>query len=175
MPLAVSTALFAVADVVAVAVLARAIAPRRFRELRRWIVLAAAVFWLALATALYLGSWDVYYRYFVSESERWLFPTAAPFYAAVATILTWLATRAPFHPVLAFALLGAVESIPEHLVAIFRFGIMERVPMMADVGPGSILVFAFFEYALYWSLVLALAVVLRRLWSSALTLRRVRA
>jgi hypothetical protein len=58
-------------------------------------------------------------------------------------------------------LLGALESVPEHLLAIYRMHILD-IPMFKDVNASLIFVFAFFEYAIYWGAVLSLAALLDR-------------
>lgn len=124
--------------------------------------IAAGVFWGALAWLLIAFSWDFYYQFFAPAWYRWGAPLEAVFlYAALGLFLRWAAGKLPGNPVLWFCLLGGLESIPEHAIGIFRFGILE-IPALQGSSPGSIFLFAFFEYTVYWGIVLGLAAVLDR-------------
>jgi hypothetical protein len=70
--------------------------------------------------------------------------------------------RLPFNPVVAFCLLGGLQSIPEHAIAIYRFHILE-VPLMQGSPPAGIFVFAYFEYVFFWGLALGLAGILNQI------------
>lgn len=129
----------------------------RFREIRWWkFALAAGLFWGTLAFVLHLIYWDSYYRYFAPAYVNWLTPLAALFYIGVGLGLRWLALHLPGNAVINFCLLGALESVPEHLLAIYRMHILD-IPMFKDVDASLIFIFAFFEYAIYWGVVALLA------------------
>ncbi len=128
----------------------------------RIFALAAGLFWGCLALILHLVYWDSYYRFFVPAQVNRLTPMAALFYALVGLGLRWLARRLPGNFAGNFCLLGACESIPEHILGIYRFHILE-IPILKDVPPTAIFFFAFFEYALYWGAVLWLTDLLSRL------------
>lgn len=145
-----------------VSMLAWRVGPSRFRETRWWILaLACGLFWGALAFVLHLVYWDSYYRYFAPSYVNWLTPLAALFYIGVGLLLRWLAQRLPGNSVINFCLLGALESVPEHLLAVYRMHILD-IPMFQDVNASLIFIFAFFEYAIYGGAVLSLAVLLDR-------------
>ncbi len=134
----------------------------RFRGIRWWIfALACGLFWGVLALVLHLLYWDSYYSYFAPAYVNWLTPLAALFYICVGLLLRWSAGRLPGNPVINFCLLGAFESVPEHLLAVYRMHILD-VPMFREVNAGLIFIFAFFEYAIYWGAVLWLAILLDR-------------
>jgi hypothetical protein len=116
------------------------------------------------ATACLRGFWDLYYRYFYPGWVRWLAPLDALLYGAIALALWWLALHLPGNPVVNFALLGGLESVLEHLLGIYGLGILDKVPILQGVSPASALVFAFFEYIFYWSVVLGIAGLLGRGW-----------
>ncbi len=137
----------------------------RFGPLKLALVAAAALFWGIFATILRWSFWESYYRYFAPDWTLWAAPLAALFYAAVALVLAWLAARLPGNPGLNFCLLGGLESVPEHLWGIYGAGIL-RVPILQGINPSLLLVFAFFEYVLYWSVVLVIAHWLRWIWDS---------
>ncbi len=120
-------------------------------------MLAAALFWGVLATSLVLTMWDTYHTFFAPDWQRPLAPLSAILYAGIALLLWRLARRLPGPPALAFLFLGGVESLIEHSLAIWGAGLFEKVPMLAGVTPEPVLVFAFFEYVIYWGLILILA------------------
>ncbi len=129
----------------------------RFRSMGLEVVLATALFWGVLATVLVLSMWDSYYTFFAQDWQRLLAPLWAILYAGIALLLWWLTRRLPGPPALIFVILGGLESLVEHSFAKWRAGLVERVPMLAGVEPAPVLVFAFFEYVIYWGLTLVLA------------------
>jgi len=135
-----------------------------FRQMP-WYFLAAAasLFWGVLATLLVLTAWESYYRYFVPQWSRWLAPLAAVTYFFISSGLRWLSLRLGGSSSSIFVLLGGLESIPEHAWAIYGAGIME-IPMFRGTSPSAIFLFAFFEYLIFWSLVLFLAALMFRFW-----------
>jgi hypothetical protein len=156
--------LFAI--LLAVVVLALAgwrVQAERFRALP-WldVGIASALFWGLLATGLRWYFWETYYSYFTPAWSRWLAPLAAVFYFFVGLLLRWIALHLPGNPAITFLLLGGLESIPEHALGIYRFHILE-IPLLAGSTALSIFLFAFFEYIVYWSIVLGLALLLGRL------------
>ncbi len=52
--------------------LTRHVSPQRFRTDKLWFVLAAGLFWGALATLLVWTYWENYYSYFAGEWTRWV-------------------------------------------------------------------------------------------------------
>ncbi len=159
-----TTLLWALVDLGLVAALVGWIRPSRFRALRAPLVASAALTWGTFAVGLYALLWERYYAYFLGTSMRWTGVLAFVLYPAYAWLLWWLATHLPGHPVVTFVLLGGLEAVPEHLVAIYGAGILDKVPQLQDVGVGPTLAFAFFEYVLYWSVVLLVAEALARVW-----------
>jgi hypothetical protein len=135
----------------------------RFRALS-WaaVGLASALFWGLLAIGLRLYFWETYYSYFTPAWSRWLAPLAAVLYFFIGLLLRWIALHLPGNPAITFLLLGGLESIPEHALGIYRFHILD-IPLLEGSPPLSIFLFAFFEYIVYWSIVLGLALLLGRL------------
>jgi hypothetical protein len=154
----------ALMDIGLVLLLALCMKPARFRQLSWALTGTSAVLWGILATACLRGFWDLYYRYFYPGWMRWLAPLDALLYGAIALALWWLALRLPGNPVVNFFLLGGLESVLEHLLGIYGLGILDKVPILQGVSPTSALVFAFFEYIFYWSVVLGIAGLLGRGW-----------
>lgn len=115
------------------------------------------------AALLITMSWEIYYGYFAADWYRFVAPAGALLlYALIGIFLRWAAISLPGHPVLWFCALGGLEAIPEHLVGIYRFEILS-IPVLKDSSAISILIFAYFEYVVYWSIVLLLVIGVSRL------------
>lgn len=142
----------------------RLVPDSRFRALPRLCVpITAALFWAVLASILVLTTWDDYYSHFAPSWARWLAPLASLTYFVIALILRWLSLKLPGSSTLNFLLLGGLESIPEHLGAVYGMDIME-IPMFAGSNVVEIFLFAFFEYVIFWALALWLALLAARFW-----------
>jgi hypothetical protein len=124
---------------------------------------AAALFWGVLAAVSVFGFWELYYRFFYPTWIRWLVPLDVLLYGAIGLGLWWLALRLPGPAPLGFALLGGIEGVAEHLVGIYGLRILDKVPWLHGLAPLPVLVFSFFEYALYWAVVGWLALGLSQL------------
>ena len=120
-------------------------------------VLASTLFWGLLASFLVPRYWDLYYRYFYPEYIRPWVPLSALLYAGIGFIIWWLATRLPGSMVLWFVVFGATEGVLEHIIGIYAFGILEKVPWLQGITPLPVMIFSFFEYIVYWALVAWLA------------------
>ena len=109
------------------------IRPDHFKAVR-WqsFVLASGLFWGIFSIVLHQVYWDSYYRNFSLPYGKWLSPLAGLFYALLVLGLRWLALRIPGNAVINFCLLGAVESIPEHAIGIYRFHILE-IPILSGI------------------------------------------
>ncbi len=124
---------------------------------------AAGLFWGLLSAVLFTTYWTPYYRFFAPSWNRFLGPIAAvALYSLLGLLLRWAALRLPGAPAVSFCLLGGLESIPEHAIAIYRFDILQ-IPILRGSTPISIFLFAFFEYVLFWGLVLLLTLPIDRL------------
>jgi len=126
--------------------------------------LTAGSFWLLFSIGLTVFYWKSYYEYFVPRSLLWLRPLTFVIYFLVALGIRWLALHFPGRSSLAFCLLGGLESIPEHALGIYRMHILE-IPILQGIRPHEIFIFAFFEYVIYWAIVLTLAVWVGGLWT----------
>jgi hypothetical protein len=137
--------------------------PDTVRRLPWWtFALAAAIFWAALALILILTAWGFFYSYFAPGYYAYVAPLAAlVVYPLWSLGLRWAALRLPGHPVLSFCLLGGLQGVFEHVVAVERLHLLV-VPFLAEATPAGIYALAFFEYALYWGVVLLLAAVIGR-------------
>ncbi len=164
--------LFAIVDLFLIALLLWRIKPAHFDDLKWPLAFTAAIFWGLLGTIMVWCFWDSFYRYFYPESTRWFGPLFAALFGAIGFALWWLACRLPGNPILSFSLLGACEGLLEHLWGIYGLEILDKVPMLQDASAFSVLVFSFFEYMLYWGIVLALAAAFQSIWSRLARLRQ---
>lgn len=156
------------AATVIIGLLAWRLRPPAFRALA-WqsFGIAAALFWSVLAATLIAWAWGFYYSRFMPAWYRIAAPLGAiMLYSMLSLLIRWAALRLPGNPVVVFCLLGGLESIPEHAVAIYRFDILQ-IPVLQGSTAASIIVFAYFEYAAYWGVVLLLAVGIDRLLKAA--------
>jgi hypothetical protein len=124
---------------------------------------SSAVFWGVLATVAIFGFWKLYYQYFFPGWVRWLAPLDMLLYGVIGLGLWWLAIHIPGSTVLWFVILGGIEGILEHILGIYALGILEKVPWLQGLPSFPIVVFSFFEYVFYWSLVAWLAFGLTKL------------
>ena len=69
----------------------------------------------------------------------------------------WLAYQLPGISIIWFVLLGGIEGLAEHILGIYGFRILDKVPWLKDVKVLPALVFSFFEYVFYWTVVAWLA------------------
>jgi hypothetical protein len=125
--------------------------------------LGSALFWGLLVIIFLFKGWELYYCFFYPAWVRWFAPLDIPLYGLIGLGLWWLACQFPGTPILWFALLGGLEGIAEHVLGIFGFRILDKVPWLKDVRPLPALAFSFFEYVFYWTLVAWLALGLFKL------------
>jgi len=155
----------ALIDVGFVSLLAWRIQTSRFRQLKWALTGAGVIFWGTLWAYVLWDFWELAYRYVFPSWARWLIPASyGLMYGACGFALWWVALRLPGNPVVSFCLLGGLISLPGHLWAIYGRRMLEKVPLLQGVSPASALVFGVFEFIFYWSVILVVAVVLRRGW-----------
>jgi hypothetical protein len=75
-------------------------------------------------------------------------------YALIALGMVWLSQKLPGNPVVTWCVLGGVEGLLSHLYAIYDLGAASKPPIMQGTNPFAVLIFAVFEKAFYWSLIL---------------------
>jgi hypothetical protein len=148
-----STLFFFGLDLFLLIPLALAFRNQVFQGAMQPIGLSAFIFWGLLVLVAMLGFWDLYYRYFYPAWARWLIPLDGLLYSAMGLGMWWVSRKLSPNFVLGFALLGGLEGIVEHLLGIFAFRILEKVPWLQGIAPLPVLIFSFFEYVAYWSLV----------------------
>ena len=75
-------------------------------------------------------------------------------YTLLALGMHWLSLKLPGNPGVSWCILGGVEGLLSHLYAIYGLGAATRPPIMQGTDPFAVLIFAVFEKAFYWSLIL---------------------
>src|SRR4030042_1848664 len=83
-------------------------------------------------------------------------------YTLLAFGMYWLSLKLPGNPAITWCLLGGVEGLISHLYAIYGLGAASRPPIMQGVNQFSVLIFAIFEKAFYWSTILLFSKLLCR-------------
>lgn len=135
-----------------------------FRKSRCAVVMGAALFWLGFAATLVNLAWGYYYRFFYPEWMKWGIAFIAFFlYSVYAFACHWLACRLPGRPMLWFCLFTGLLAANEHYIAWTFARLPEKVPMLEGTPLGPIMLFAFFEYQVYWAIALWLAWLLIKL------------
>ena len=154
----VATLLFVAMDILTLSPLLFVLRKISTLDLFQPIGLASALFWGVLVVVFLFRGWDMYYGFFYPTWFRWLAPLDIPLYSAIGLGIWWLASRLPGASILWFAFIAGVEGIMEHILGIYGFRILDKVPWLKDVKAVPALVFSFFEYVFYWTLVMWLAV-----------------
>jgi hypothetical protein len=126
--------------------------------------MGASLFWLGFAAALVNLAWSYYYRYFYPDWMKWGTALIATIlYSILAFACHWVSCRLPGLPILWFCLFTGLLAANEHYIAWAFARLPEKVPMLADMPLMPIMLFAFFEYQVYWAVTLWLAWILIRL------------
>ncbi len=150
-------------DLVFVPLLAWRVQRERFRQLKWPLLGVSLIFWVALWTTVVLGCWDWAYRYVFPGWGRWVIP---PLYGLIFGVMGiafwWIALRLPVSPVVTFCILGGLQSVPGHLWAIYKVGMLNKVPILKDVSPSSALAFGLFEFIFYWAVIVSIAALVAR-------------
>jgi hypothetical protein len=128
------------------------------------IGVASGLFWGLLVVIFIFWGWDLYYRFFYPTWIRWFTPLDIPLYGAIGLGMWWLSNQLPGSTIVWFVLLGGMKGIAEHVLGIYGFHILDKVPWLKDVRPTPTLVFSFFEYMFYWTSVVWLAFGLSELY-----------
>lgn len=137
---------------------------RAFRVHRRAVVMGASLLWLGFAAALVNLAWGYYYRFFYPAWMKWgTALIALALYSVYAFACHWLSCQMPGHPMLWFCLFTGLLATNEHFIAWNFAHLPERVPMLEGMDLLPIMLFAFFEYQVYWATALWLAWMLLKL------------
>ncbi len=146
-----STVIFGLAGLVLLLPLGWLWPAREFRQGRRAVVMGASLFWPAFAFTLVQMTWQGYYQFFYPPWMKWGAALAAfLIYPAYAYGAHWLAVRLPGQPLLWFCLLVGVLAAGEHVLAWVVVDLPNRVPYLRGAPLPVVMLFAFFEYQVYW-------------------------
>lgn len=148
---------FALMDIVFVALLMWRIKRDTFLALQNFLPLTAALIWLGIWGWAIGNFWETVYIYvFPKWGQAWI-PIIAFFAAGVVAIGLWtLAIRNQPNHILVYTLLSGTLGSLTHIWAVCR-GIVTKPPMLQVASPIGAVVIAFFEYIFYWCTILVLA------------------
>jgi hypothetical protein len=133
----------------------RMVRREQFRQMRWLLVVASGVFFLLVWTTVLWWGWDWFYSYIFPAWGRYLLPPLfGVVYAFFAVGMSWLSLRLRGNPAIIWCLLGGVEGLLTHIYAIYGLGAADKPPIIHGVNQFSVLIFAVFEKAFYWSLIL---------------------
>ncbi len=158
-----SAGLLAMIDITALYCLSQSIASHRFREAKVSTTVVSILFWGGLWAALMANNyvWETVYSFVFSRTERWTMPVIiAVIYGLIGLGLWWAASKLPFNPVVSFAVLGGLVSLPNHLYAIYVKNVLDT-PLLRNVSAASGIIFGIFEFTFYWIVILSIAVFAR--------------
>jgi len=156
--------LFALVDAIFVPLLVWRIKPELFRQVKWILVVVAGIIWLGIWGWAIGNFWETVYVHVFPAWGRYVLPPAFGLLMALAALGLWtLALRLRLHPVLGYVLSGGLLGVCTHIWAVYR-GIVEKPPMLQGASPVAAVVVAFFEYMLYWCVILGLSALLRWGW-----------
>lgn len=139
------------------------IADRRVREpFPAHLPTALAVVGVVYFTGLYSWAawtfWDSCYAAVLPPWGRAAAPLVGAVWGGMGLAFWWVARRlSPQRPVPPFLVLGGLQSLPGHLIAIHGRGLLEGCPILRGITPSSALTFGLFEFGVYWAVVLLVA------------------
>lgn len=133
----------------------RTIRREQFEHMRWLLAIAGGIFFLLVWTSVMLWAWDWFYSFIFPAWGRYLLPLIFWIgYSLIALVMVWLSLKLPGKPAVTWCILGGVEGLLSHLYAIFGLGAASKPPIMQGTDPFAILIFAVFELAFYWSIIL---------------------
>lgn len=153
-----SSLIFCITGIIFIVSLIYLVDENKIRGAAKEVILTSAVFWGIIAYVAMKYFWEMYYVYFYADILRKLVPFNIIIYAGITIVLWLLALRLPVSTLLWFVLLGGIEGVIEHIIGIYIFDILNKVPWLSDVTPLPVIIFSFFEYVVYWSIVAWLSV-----------------
>lgn len=156
------TGILAGLDVILAVWANRQVQRERLWQMRWMLVMAAGIFFLLVWSSVLLWGWDWFYSYIFPPAARYWLPLIFGVgYGLLAMGMVWLSLRLPGNPAVIWCILGGVEGLLSHLYAIYGLGAASKPPIMQGTDPLVVLIFAIFEKAFYWSMIL---VVCNLLW-----------
>ena len=151
----ICTGIVAILDVILILLARRLVSREGFRQMRWMLAIASGVFFLLVWVSVLWWGWDWFYSYIFPAWGRYLLPTVFGIgYTLLALGMGWLSLKLPGNPAITWCVLGGVEGLLSHIYAIYGLGAVSKPPIMQGTDPFAVLVFAVFEKAFYWSLIL---------------------
>ena len=128
---------------------------KEMQQMRRLLIATSGVFFLLVWTSVMIWGWDWFYSYIFPGWARYLLPPLFGLgYTVFAMGMSWLCMKLPGNPAILWCLLGGLEGLLSHIYAIYGLGAASKPPIMQGTDPLATLIFAIFEKAFYWSLIL---------------------
>jgi hypothetical protein len=162
----ICTGILLAADVSLALLVRRFISREDFRHLRFTLAGVAGIFFFLVWAGAMAWAWDWFYSYIFPAWMRYTLPLVFGVgYGLLSLGMAWLCLRLPGNPALTWIVLGSVEGLLSHLYAIYGLGAASKPPIMQGTDPMAVLIFAIFEKAFYWSLILLVSraiLILRR-------------
>lgn len=151
---------FALIDALYIPILLWLVKEETFRRLKWPLVVAAAWVWFGIWSWAIGNFWGTVYSYvFPPWAKTWV-PWIAFVAAGIVALGLWtLSLRVNGRPFLIYCLLGGLLGSLTHIWAVHR-GVVTKPPMLQGASPVGAVVFAFFEYILYWCVILTLGLIL---------------
>jgi hypothetical protein len=152
-----------VLDALLILVAWRTIRRDKFQQLRGRLAIFSGIFFLLVWISVLLWGWDWFYSYIFPGWARYVLPPLFGIgYTLLALGMSWLCLKLPGNPAVTWCVLGGVEGLLSHLYAIYGLGAASKPPIMQGTDPFAVLIFAVFEKAFYWSLILLACSLLSR-------------
>ena len=149
------TSILVLLDAVLILIARRTIQRKQFEQMRWLLAISGGVFFLLVWTSVMLWCWDWFYHYIFPSWGRYLLPPIFWIgYTLLALGIVWLSLKLPGNPAVTWCVLGGVEGLLSHIYAIYGLGAVSKPPIMQGTNPFAVLIFAIFEIAFYWSLIL---------------------
>jgi len=158
-----STAAFAIIGILLLLPLLFLFPEADFMQSPRAMIAASGIFWGLLSVIAFRAFWGLYYQHFYPSWVRPLALLNIFLYAVFSLIMWFMANSVNTVPVLVFIFLGGIEGLLEHIIGVYGLRVLEKVPVFNTLDAGPVLIFSFFEYIVYWSIVAWLAVALTKL------------
>jgi hypothetical protein len=152
------TLIFALIDIVFVAILYKLIKPADLIKMKWNLVIVMAVFFsILLGSVMSILFWESVYCYVFPSWARWIIPPSyGLLFSVLGLLFWWISIRVKKYSVIIFCLFGGLWGILTHILAIQR-GILDKPPMLIGSSPIAALTIATFEFIFYWSICLTIS------------------
>jgi hypothetical protein len=146
-----STLIFGVIGILLTLPLVSFFSDERFMNAARSTALGSATLWGLMSLILMGRYWDIYYHYIYPDWMRSIRLSNVLLYAAIGWGMWQLALVLEDQAVLVFCVLGGLEGVAEHVLAVYGLHVLEKVPFLQGLQPFPVILFSFFEYIAYWA------------------------